>query len=175
MMKHLIVLLLTLFTSINEVNARGTYQEPDEFIHESFPDSVPAPKVIWIKKNIKKQIEEILAHNYKRLRVRYWKKNERSAWVLEEIGKTKPITTGIVIDNNKISRIKVLIFRESRGWEVRHPFFTKQFTDIALNQDNKLTQSIDGISGATLSVRALTKLARVALLLNQQIQTKNDS
>jgi len=168
-MKYLII-LLSLFVTQTAVNAKSTYLEPSKFIDESFSGQTPSPKVIWIKKDLKNQIEDILAHKYKSLRVRYWKKEERSVWILEEIGKTKSITTGIVIDKDKINQIKVLVFRESRGWEVRHPFFTKQFIDIGLSNNNKLTKKIDGISGATLSVRALTKLARVALLLNQHIK-----
>ncbi|WP_069472977.1 FMN-binding protein [Candidatus Marithrix sp. Canyon 246] len=72
-------------------------------------------------------------------------------WILEEIGKKKPITTGIVINKGRIERFKVLIFRETRGWEVCYPFFTNQFKGNSLNNFSH----IDGISGATLSVRAL--------------------
>lgn len=173
-MKHAFIFLFLLFASLTEANARGVYQEPDEFVKNSFSGITPPAKIIWLKKDLKKEIENILAHKYKGLRVRYWKKQQRSVWVLEEIGKTKPITAGIVIDKNKISEIKVLIFRESRGWEIRHPFFTKQFIDTKLDKNKKLNKQIDGVSGATLSVRAITKLARIALLLNQHI-TENDS
>lgn len=89
--------------------------------------------------------------------------------MLEEIGKKKPITVGIVIDADKISQLKVLVFRETRGWEVRYPFFSEQFNNATLTEQQQLSQSIDGISGATLSVRALKKLARIALLLNRTI------
>jgi len=103
------------------------------------------------------------------LRVRYWYKGERSAWILEEIGKEEPITAGIVIDKGKIERVEVLIFRESRGWEVRHDFFTEQFEGAKLRKDGELNRAIDNITGATLSVRALTKLARLALYFHNQV------
>jgi len=102
--------------------------------------------------------------------VRYWSRDERTAWILEEIGKTEPITTGIVVDKGAIARISVLIYRESRGWEVRYPFFTDQFKGATLNSTHELDRNIDGISGATLSVRALTRLARVALLLDAKVR-----
>jgi hypothetical protein len=35
---------------------------------------------------------------------------------------------------------------------------------------HELDRNIDGISGATLSVRALTRLARVALLLDAEVR-----
>lgn len=169
-MKHMIkfLLLILSFVSIQtQASSDNTYLEPADFVKMSFKDQAPYPKVIWLKDDLKNQIENILSHKYSGLRIRYWKKDQRSVWILDEIGKTRPITTGIVIDKNRISQIKVLVFRESRGWEVRHPFFTKQFIDATLIDNNQLDKTIDGISGATLSVRALTKLARVALLLNQ--------
>lgn len=151
--------------------AKGTYQQPAEFVAEAFTVQ-PEPQVIWVKGKLREQIESILQHKSLSKRIRYWKNETRSVWVLEEIGKKKPITVGIVIDDNKISRLKVLVFRETRGWEVRYPFFTQQFNNLTLNSDNTLSETIDGISGATLSVRALQKLARIALMLNNTIQSQ---
>jgi len=149
--------------------AKGTYQTPADFVQNSFELQPPQPQILWLDDETRSQIEEILAHKYSGRRIRYWKKELRSVWVLEEIGKKKPITTGIIIDNNKISEIKVLVFRETRGWEVKYPFFTQQFIDSRLTADNQLDRPIDSISGATLSVRALTKLARIALLLDKKV------
>jgi len=79
----------------------------------------------------------------------------------------------VVIQDGVLERIKVLIFRESRGWEVRYPFFTDQFKGAALNHDGALNKSIDGISGATLSVRALKKIATLALYLDSVTAKQN--
>ena len=72
----------------------------------------------------------------------------------------------------EILEVKVLIFRESRGWEVKYPFFTDQFKGATLVSDNNLDRKIDGITGATLSVNALTKLGRIALLLHKHLDEK---
>lgn len=72
---------------------------------------------------------------------------------------------------DKIQLVRVLAFRESRGWEVRHSFFTDQFKRVGLTSEGTLDGRIDGISGATLSVRVLTKLARLALVLHQRVST----
>ena len=148
--------------------ARGVYQTAEAFLAEAFPQQTPKAAVIWLTGKTGKTAAAILQHRPNRLRIRYWADGKRSAWILDEIGKEKPITVGIVIDNGKISRLKVLAFRESRGDEVRHPFFTDQFKQAGLQTDLQLDRSIDGISGATLSVRALRKLARLALYLEQQ-------
>ncbi len=167
--KLLLLIYCYLFIS-SLVYATGNYQEPSEFIQEVFSGDVPKVSKIWIKKDLKVKIREIMEHDLGVLRLKYWKKDDRTVWILEEIGKQRLITTGIVINDNKIESIKVLAFRESRGWEVRYPFFTDQFSDAALKENKQLDRHIDGISGATLSVRAMTKMARLALFLHQEIE-----
>ncbi len=160
--------MLVLFAS--SLQARGTYQEPTAFLNDTFKTNVPKAKVIWLTGAVRNTVTEILQHKPSRLRVRYWAEGKRSAWILNEIGKDKPITVGIVISNNKIERVKVLVFRESRGDEIRHDFFTRQFKQATIQTDNQLDRPIDGISGATMSVRALTKVSRIALFLSSQIK-----
>jgi hypothetical protein len=170
----LIILGLFSLTFSSTAAAGGVYQEPDDFINEVFDNNPPKAKALWLDKDLKKQIVNILDHKYKGLRVRYWRQEKKSAWVLDEIGKEKLITTGIVINNRQIEQVKVLVFRESRGWEVRHDFFTDQFKQAALKENHQLDKSIDNISGATLSVRAVRKQAQIALLLDQHISTEKD-
>lgn len=148
---------------------RDVYQEPQAFINNAFANQPPKPQMLWITKTLNQDIQEILGHQLGVLRLRYWQLDGKSAWILEETGKEQPITTGIVINNNKIDQIKVLIYRESRGMEVRYPFFTDQYKGTTMQPDKQLDRTIDGISGATLSVRALTKLARLALYLHHHI------
>jgi len=166
-----IIFLLCIITSSITL-AGGVYQEPADFVNQVFDNNPPKVQVLWLNKELKKQIVEILDHKYKGLRIRYWQQGHKTVWILDEVGKEKPITTGFVINNGQIELVKVLVFRESRGWEVRHDFFTDQYKQAKLNKDHRLNQSIDNVSGATLSVRAVTKLARIALLLDLQIQTK---
>lgn len=164
--------LLLCFMLTGTATAGGIYQTPALFLADTFNHVVPSPKVIWVKGKLGDQIKSILGHRYPSLRIRYWQVDERTAWILEEIGKDKPISTGIVINNNRLERLKVLIFKESRGWEVKYPFFTQQFKNAQLDNNLALGQNIDNISGATLSVRAVKKMARLALLLNQLVNTQ---
>jgi len=173
MKRGLSLMLLCLLTTF--VSARGVYQSPSAFINDVFNPEPPAAKRLWLTKSLKQSASEILGHPPTVLRVRYWGKGQRTAWILDEIGKEKPITVGIVVNRNRIEHIKVLVFRESRGWEVRHDFFTNQFKNAGLNKDKELDTDIDGISGATLSVRALKKLSRLALYLHQQTPFSHDS
>ena len=173
MKKYVLILLLLSFSTTGL--AGGVYQEPDAFITEAFSGQPPKAAVIWPSSDLKAQIKQILGHDYKSLRIRYWKKENRTAWILDEIGKDKPITTGLITNQGKIETVRVLIFRESRGWEVRHAFFTDQFDNASLKGDSQLDRHIDNISGATLSVRAVSKLARVALLLDDAVTAQQES
>jgi len=154
--------------------ATSVYQDPEEFLHEAFAGRPPQASKLWINKELKQKITATLGHGLNRLRLSYWKLEGRSVWILDEIGKDEPITTGIIVNRGQVEAVRVLIFRETRGWEIRYPFFTDQFKGISLNQNNELDRGIDGISGATLSVRAVTNLARLALLLHEYSRVSKD-
>ena len=166
-MKRIFLLIAAFF--FQTALAKGVYQTPDAFLEQAFDGKVPPLSSVWLTKEKKKVIGLFLQHNPSFIRVKYWKKESKTAWILNEIGKEKPITVGVVIERGKIQRLKVLTFRESRGWEVKHTFFTRQFDNVGINKEQQLDKSIDGISGATLSVRALKKIARIALYLEQQL------
>lgn len=155
--------VLTLFGPALLAGA-AVYQKPDEFLADAFAGDAPAAQALWIKSELKQELSQVLGHP-PGLRVRYWRAGNRTAWILDEIGKDLPITAGIVINDGAIEDVRVLEFRESRGWEIRYPFFTRQFQDARLEGD-RLTQHIDGITGATLSVRAMKRMATAALLLH---------
>jgi len=49
-------------------------------------------------------------------------------------------------------------------------FFTRQFVGLSLQPPkSQLSENIDGITGATLSVKAVKKTARFALFLHQLV------
>jgi hypothetical protein len=166
--KHSILAGFFLMATLGVLAKEDIYLEPDLFIQESF-QGTPEQKALWLTKDTKAQIKEVIGRDYKGLRIRYWQLGGRTAWILEEIGKVKLITTGFLIEGDAMLQMRVLIYRESHGWEVRYPFFTDQFTGLQRDEGNKLNRKIDGISGATLSVNALTRLSKLALFLHQEV------
>lgn len=154
------------------------YRSPESFVNAAFATedgaAPPEASVLWLGKTLRRQVVDVLGRQPP-MRIRYWQNGERSAWVLDEIGKDQPITAGFVVERGALESVDVLVFRESRGWEVKYPFFTRQFREARLDADNELDRSIDGITGATLSVRAMTRMARVALLLDQHIRAQGES
>jgi hypothetical protein len=151
-------------------HGRGVYQTSDAFLSEVFSGKVPETEVMWLSDDIQTEIKKILGHPYKAQRLRYWGVPGKSVWILDEIGKEEPITAGIVVSAGKIQRVKILEYRESRGDEVRHEFFIHQFQGAGLNSAQELDRPIDGISGATLSVSAITRLSALALYLHGRSQ-----
>ena len=126
----MLLLALAWLLAATPATARGTYLPPADFIQQSFANQPPAPKLLWLDKELQKSVNAILGHDYPALRLRYWRQQQRSVWVLEEIGKEQPITLGIVVNADAIEALEVLIFRESRGSEIHHPFFTRQFDKL---------------------------------------------
>ena len=147
----------------------GRYLETGEYLETVFAADLPTAKTLWVAGDLREEVERMLGHKFAALRVRYWHNGETSAWIRDEIGEGLPITIGVSIENGAIHNVRVLEFRESRGWEVRYPFFTDQFVAARLGPDDKLDRRIDGITGATLSVGAVTRIARVALLLHEHV------
>lgn len=150
----------------------------DEFIamavdsSSSNSDSELQPKNLWLNDELQVKIIKILDHPYSKLRLRYLTnlKLKQTLWFLDEIGKERPISFAVSIIDRKISLMKILQFRESRGGEIRMQAFTDQFNQIGVKSNSKLDQHIDGITGATMSVTAMKKIARLALMLDVEVR-----
>ena len=114
-----------------------------------------------------------MGSNYKKIRMKYWRQDGKTAWILERIGKVKLITAGFIVENCRISSIHVLVYRETHGWEVKYPSFRDQFVGVNMLAGFKLDKRIDGIAGATLSVNSMEKMARLALAMNSLVPEIN--
>ncbi|MEW6611670.1 MAG: FMN-binding protein [Pseudomonadota bacterium] len=169
----ILLLLLGLLAALPARAGSQVYLSPEQFLSETFGGSVPKPAVLWITRPMQAELAGILGHPPSQLRQRYWSDGQKTAWILEEIGKEEPITAGFVVGpDGRITASRVLIYRESRGMEVRYPAFLRQFNGAGLKADRHLDRQVDGISGATLSVWAMERMARAALYLTQQTRAK---
>jgi hypothetical protein len=148
------------------------YQTPADFLGEYLPGC--RQEALWLNSDLKVEIERLVEHPWHGLRVRYCRQGDKTAWILDEIGKTEPITSGIVVSEGRVERVRVLIFRESRGAEVNRGAFTRQYENASLGEDYTLDRNIDGITGATLSVWALNRQVKLALLLDRAAQQNSD-
>lgn len=147
------------------------YLSKEDFLAQAFNAEEPGWKMLRLNRELKQKVKAILSHAYPASRIRYWHDGQRTAWIIDEIGKEQPITMGVVIENDVIVQLKILVYREERGGEVHEEFFTRQFANAYLQNDS-LSKQIDGITGATLSVNAVTRVAELALMLHRTVQTK---
>lgn len=145
------------------------YQSNDEFIAQAFPGATPQWKMLRLDAQLKKTAAQILQHPYAGMRLRYWIDGERTAWIIDETGKEMPITIGIVAQGDVIEQVKILVYREERGGEVHQAFFTDQFRQVTLTGAGDLSKPIDGITGATLSVNAVSRVAQLVLVMQRRV------
>jgi len=90
----------------------------------------------------------------------------RYAVILDEIGKSEPITFMVGVESDgSAGEVALMVFRESRGAEVRQGRFTRQFKSKKLNDPIRVNQDIVCWTGATLSSEAMARAVKKALAL----------
>lgn len=90
------------------------------------------------------------------------------AVICEEIGKHRPITFIVgTTPDGAVRDVALIAYREPIGGEVRDRRFLKQFQRKDLGQPIRQYHDIKNISGATLSVRAMSRGVRKALAVIQ--------
>lgn len=141
----------------------------DDYLSQVFSGKAPKAKALWITGDLKQKIVQAIGDSELKIREKYWQDGDDLIFILERIGKVKPITAAWHIRKDKIIQTKVLVYRESRGGEVARSFFTQLFEGIGLKGQSELSSHIDGISGATLSVNSMKKMARQALIMAQHL------
>ena len=165
MVKSLFLIIIMLI--IHNNTAAKLSEEESTFLSLKFNDEIPPKKRLIIKKESQELIQKIMGDRYNKRIFSYWEKDESTIWILNSIGKYKPITASFIVKDCKIKTAHVLVYREQIGYEIKYPSFLLQFTDAQLNSKMKLNVKVDNISGATLSVNSMKRMAKASLLLNK--------
>ncbi|SEQ07879.1 FMN-binding domain-containing protein [Solimonas aquatica] len=161
-------LLLTQARRAEAFDVYTTYQTADAFVAEAFaPGAAPAPQTLMLDAARQAQVASVFGKPFPQARLRYWRAAGRSAWIFDDVGKDGyvPTTCGFVVTAGSIEHARVLIYRESRGQQVAEPSFLKQLIG-AHAAGAGLDRNVDNISGATLSVKMMQRMARTALLFD---------
>jgi Na+-translocating ferredoxin:NAD+ oxidoreductase RnfG subunit len=114
----------------------------------------------WLTEAQQKAIGDLCLQKIKMNRMTFYvgKRHESPigyAFIDHEIGKSFPITFMTVLNvDGTVRDVEIMVYREPRGWEVRYPSFMDQFTGRTADSDFR---TVNSITGATLSVRALVK------------------
>lgn len=88
------------------------------------------------------------------------------AVITEEQGRFKPITFIVKMSaERKVDLVLVMVYRESRGDGVKRQRFLKQFRDKDTDDHLRLNRDLVGVSGATMSSRALARGVKKVLAM----------
>jgi len=88
------------------------------------------------------------------------------AVIQETIGKHRPITYIIgVSPEGRVFDVEVMVYRESRGNEVRRKRFNAQYEGKTADDPIRINKDILNITGATMSVRSVSAGVKRALVL----------
>jgi FAD:protein FMN transferase len=91
---------------------------------------------------------------------------QKYAIVMNEIGKTEPITFMVGLsDQGRVSEVVIMVFRENRGWEVKEKRFLNQFRGKTIRNSIRVDEDIINYTGATLSSKAVARGVKRALAL----------
>ena len=169
----LTVLMLALLCSmsVKAFELYKTFQTPEVFLGEVFNSKVPAPKLLVLNAESQRKIAAVFNRSFPQQRIRYWENGDKTVWVFDDIGKEGyvPTTSGFVVNNGVVESSKVLIYRESRGEQVAEPSFLNQINGSKA-AGNNLDKPVDNITGATLSVDMMKRMARTAITLDSLVE-----
>jgi len=156
------------------VTLAGAATPAESFVAAQFTNS-PSASSLALTGEVATAIREIMGYPYPKGEIAYWAADGKTVWILEGRGRSSMIIAGFVVRDGKLEKTDVLVYRESRGKQVRSRSFTRQFEGALLREDRQLDRRIDSITGATISVKAMQSLARTALFLHQHANaTGND-
>lgn len=96
------------------------------------------------------------------------------AVILNEIGKTRPITFIVgITPEGTVRGVEIMAYREPRGGEVRQKRFLRQYRGKRIGDPLWAHQDIVNITGATLSVRGVNRGVKKALALVEKVYLKS--
>ena len=164
--------ILIILTFLSLILGSEIKQKTLQVINDYYQQEIEVKEFKFkIPKKAKKQIQNQIKQKFYRDQIYYWtiKIDDKTHYALMDntIGKTMPITFLIMFNENKeVIHSSIIKYRESYGGEISGKNWLAQF--IGMEQDSlyKYGKEIDGITGATLSVKSFTKgISKLSLLL----------
>ncbi len=151
------------------------YLTPDEAVQMVFPaGETVRPEEITLSPQQVRRVERRAGWRLERTTFtvyRGWNGSEPSGFavITEEIGKFKPVTFIVkVTAKGRVEAVEIMVYREAVGREVRRKRFLRQFRRKTAQSPLRINRDIINITGATLSVRAISAgVKRVLCVLDE--------
>lgn len=162
------VLLPTLAVFGEEEYVETVFLTKMEALKLAFPNvRVVKKKKVWLSEAQREAISNILGESYDERRLTWYiglDDNQKPTGYMvvgNEIGRSYPITFMVVINpDGTVRDVEIMVYREPHGWEVRFEPFMRQF--FGRDSEDPFN-NINNITGATLSVRSMTRGVKKAV------------
>ena len=169
----LCIVVATTPASASDAGA-GAELAPEVLVQKHFSDDPPAPTLLSVKGDSAKLATQILGAPYPLATVQYWRRGNQTLWVLAARGKTHVFTTGFLVEDKKIVATEIIAYHGARGRGVLSKRFTRQFLGLSLKRGDRLSKRVHGITGATISSKAMINTARLALAWDATVGREKD-
>ena len=157
-MKYSILIILTSLLAAGDIKIAC-----EEQLFNLYPENTDIRMhIIKLDKQMKKQVENQVKQRFYRDKLYYWTISQDDttiayAFLDNVIGKSMPITFLVILNiDGKIINSNVIKYREAYGGEVGNIRWLKQFINRNKNSRYNVGKDINGISGATISVKSIT-------------------
>ena len=138
-------------------------------------------KKISVPKEIKATAEKNARLRFMRNQIYIWEVTKYDSLIglvyLDNVkGKSQPITYAVFFDSQgMVEGSHIIKYREPIGGEVSNQYWLNQFFGKSWESDYKIGSDIDGISGATISVNAVTRgIHRSTIIVEYLLKQKNE-
>jgi Na+-translocating ferredoxin:NAD+ oxidoreductase RnfG subunit len=165
-----------------EMGQEDVYLTPEDAAKLMFPESNSIrSEVIHITEDQKQLIEERIGWHFPETTFNCFigeTKGKVDGWafVQNTIGKHKPMTYMVgVAPDGEVTNVEILVYRESRGSEVRKKRFNYQYQGKTADDPIRINRDVINISGATMSVRSMSAGVKRALVLADELYLKSQS
>jgi Na+-translocating ferredoxin:NAD+ oxidoreductase RnfG subunit len=165
-----------------EMGQEDVYLTPEDAAKLMFPESNSIrSEVIHITEDQKQLIEERIGWHFPETTFNCFigeTKGKVDGWafVQNTIGKHKPMTYMVgVAPDGEVTNVEILVYRESRGSEVRKKRFNYQYQGKTVDDPIRINRDVINISGATMSVRSMSAGVKRALVLADELYLKSQS
>ena len=158
-MKYSILIILTSLLAAGDIKIAC-----EEQLFNLYPENTDIRMhIIKLDKHMKKQVEIQVKQRFYRDKLYYWTISQSDttityAFLDNVIGKSMPITFMVILNiDGDIINANVIKYREAYGGEVGNKGWLRQFINLNNNSGYNIGKDIDGISGATISVKSMSK------------------
>ena len=158
-MKYSILIILISFLSAGDIKIAC-----EEYLFNLYPENTDIRmQIIELDKQMKKEVENQVKQKFYRDKLYYWTISQGDttvayAFLDNVVGKSMPITFMVILNiNGDIINANVIKYREAYGSEVSSTDWLEQFFTLNNKSGYKIGKDINGISGATISVKSMSK------------------